>query len=63
MPIAIILMIIPAALFGTVMVKMGSSIGGLPQVAVGLAVVLIAVVFVATVRAMQLTHPPQVGGR
>lgn len=62
MPIAIILMIIPAALFGTVMVMMGTSIGGLPEIAVGVAVVLVVVVLLGTIRAMQLEHPSQADG-
>lgn len=62
MPIAIILTIIPAALFGTVMVTMGTSLGGLPAIAVGFAVVLVAVVFFAGMKSMQLQHPSQAGG-
>jgi|SRR5690349_24689906 len=62
MPIAIILLILPAALFGTVMVMMGTSIGGLPAIAVGVAVVLVAVVLLGTVRAMQLEHPSHADG-
>jgi heme A synthase len=60
--IAIILTIIPAALFGTVMVMMGTAAGGLPAIAVGVAVLLVTVVFIAAIRAMQREHPSQAGG-
>lgn len=62
MPLAIILMIMPAALLGTVMVLMMPGHDGATSMAMGVGVVLVGILFIAIVVAMRGQHPSQAGG-
>jgi nitrate/nitrite transporter NarK len=62
MPIAIILLIMPAALLGTVMVLMTPADDRTTALAMGFSVVLVAVLFIAFVFVMRDQHPSQANG-